>query len=102
MPYLEESEWEVIAPYLKDAMLEIKRYREKNKCDLLTARLNCQPEAMKKFKELTGKDGVHFDVIHHHRLADWGDECPKCNYLLRTVNAKLCVNCGWKKPSLTN
>ncbi len=96
MPFLEEGEWQEIAPHLEGAIRAIKKYRAEHSCDLSTAKNNCKPEATRKFEELTGMPGIHFETIYHHRLGDWGQECPKCRYLLRTPRAKLCVNCGWK------
>ncbi|MGX5172436.1 hypothetical protein ACUR5C_07920 [Aliikangiella sp. IMCC44653] len=96
MPFLEETEWNEVSPLLGDAMQAIKDYREKHQCDLETARVNCKPEAMEKFEELTGMPGVHFETIYHHRLSEWGIECNQCNELLRTPRAKMCVNCGAK------
>ena len=40
MPFLEEHEWEIISPLLKDSMLKIKEYRMEHDCDLATAKLN--------------------------------------------------------------
>ena len=94
MPFLEESEWQQVSPFLGDAAQEIKDYREKNGCDLKTARLNVKPEAMKRFEEITGMPGIHFEIIFHHRLKDWGPECCKCGHLFRTPKASYCVNCG--------
>jgi len=96
MPFLNENEWQQISPLLEGAAKAIKNYRKQHGCDLQTARNNCKPEAMLKFEELTGVPGVHFDTIYHHRLKDWGRECPACGYLLRTPRASLCANCGWK------
>jgi len=94
MPFLEEDEWQDISPLLADAIGAIKAYRSKHQCDLKTARLNCKPEATKKFEALTGLPDVHFDTIYHHRLLDWGPECIKCGHLLRTSKASYCANCG--------
>lgn len=94
MPFLEEDEWHRISPLLSNAAEAIKEYREINKCDLTTARLNCKPEATRIFEELTGMSGVHFETIYHHRLKQWGPECTQCSHLLRTPRAKLCANCG--------
>ncbi len=96
MPFLEENEWNQVSPYLENAIKAIKDYRELHQCDLHTAKINCKPEAMKIFEEITGMAEVHFEIIYHHRLKDWGIECPECNFLLRTARAKFCVNCGWK------
>ena len=95
MPFLEESEWKQISPLLREGIEDIKEYREKNDCDLQTAKKYCTPEVMLKFEELTGKSGVHSEIIYHHRLKDWGQECPECSYLLRTEKAKYCANCSW-------
>ena len=94
MPFLDEDEWLQVAPLLKDAANEKKKYREKHNCDLATARKNVKPKAIKKFEELTGMPGVHFEIIYHHRLADWGPECKKCGHLFRTPKASYCANCG--------
>ena len=99
MPFLDEKEWSQVSPLLTDAMKAVKEYRAENNCDLLTARINCKPEAMQKFEDLTGKAGIHFEIIYHHRLKDWGEECPSCNHLLRTNKAKFCANCGWVKST---
>lgn len=96
MPFLEEEEWQQVAPLLGDAVREIKAYRAKHQCDLATARRMVMSEAMTMFEALTGMPGVHFDVIFHHRLADWGPECKKCGHLFRTPRASYCANCGQK------
>ena len=96
MPFLEEDEWSRVAHYLGDAVRDIKEYREEHGCDLTTARLNVKPQAMKLFEEITGMAGVHFEIIMHHRLKDWGQECPVCHHLLRTPKAKYCIKCGWE------
>ena len=94
MPFLEELEWKQVSPLLMNAAEEIKSYRKNHNCDLYTARENVKPEAMKKFEEITGKSGVHFEIIYHHRLSDWGPECKKCGHLFRTPKASYCANCG--------
>lgn len=97
MPFLEEKEWVQVAPLLGAALQEIKDYREQHDCDLHTARLNVKPAAMAVFELLTGMGGVHYEIIHHHRLSDWGSECGDCGYLLRSPKANSCVNCGSNK-----
>jgi DNA-directed RNA polymerase subunit RPC12/RpoP len=95
MPFLEEQEWQQVSPLLEGAIRAIKDYRAEHKCDLATAKANCKPEATRKFEEITGMPNIHFEAIYHHRLSDWGMECPKCGHLLRTPKAKFCANCGW-------
>lgn len=94
MPYLNEEEWRQVAPLLADAIQEIKDYRIAHECDIATARQNVKPEATAKFEALTGMPGVHFEVIYHHRLADWGPPCKKCGQLFRTPRASYCASCG--------
>ena len=96
MPFLEEDEWQQISPLLEGIVESLKGYRKKHNCDLETARRNCEAKLRTKFKKLTGMSGIHHETIYHHRLKEWGKECPKCGYLLRTAQAKFCANCGWK------
>ena len=95
MPFLEENEWLEISPLLEKAKKTLINYRKKHDCDLKTARKECKPEVTQVFENITGISNVHFDIICHHRLKDWGQECPDCGYLLRTTKAKYCAKCGW-------
>lgn len=97
MPFLQEHEWKGIEPLLYDSIKEIKEYRVEHRCDLKTALINVNPDAMKEFERITGMPNVPIAVIYHHRLTDWGPECDGCEHLLRTPNASFCVNCGKKK-----
>jgi DNA-directed RNA polymerase subunit RPC12/RpoP len=94
MPFLEEDEWLQIEPLLRKAAEEIKAYRATHQCNLAIARENLEPEATKMFELLTGMPKVHFDIIYHHRLSEWGPECKNCNTLLRSKNASYCTKCG--------
>lgn len=94
MPFLDEQQWQQVAPLLADAAQAIKDYRAEHRCDLATARRNVKPEATKRFEELTGMPGVHFEIIYHHRLANWGPECKECGHLFRTPKASYCAHCG--------
>jgi hypothetical protein len=91
MPLLDEDEWSEIQPFIKscygnpmDKYDEIKWAR----------RVQRQQDAVKKFEELTCAADVAFDVIEHHRLLQWGEECRQCGELLRTPKARYCCNCG--------
>jgi len=95
MPFLDEQEWQRIEPLLPIAKQELIDYRLTHDCDLTTARRNCNPQATQLFESITGFPGIHFDTISHHRLYDWGKECPRCGHLLRTPKASFCANCGW-------
>ena len=93
---LEEDEWQQISPLLEGIPEALKEYCKKHNCDLETARSNCESKLRAKFKELTGMSGIHYETVYHRRLKDWGQGCPQCDNLLRTAQAKLCANCGWK------
>ena len=97
MPFLDEVEWAVIDPFLEADKQAIVQYRLDNNASLKEARDSVRGPANLKFEEMTGFDGEHFDVIHHHRLSKWGEECPQCHQLLRTPLAKFCANCGREK-----
>lgn len=101
MPFLEEDEWKQL-PTTHETMEEIIRYRLEQKCDLVTARQFAETHQMKVFEELTGMSWVHFDIISHHRLADWGPECVHCGQLLRSQYAPTCTECGGKVPGREN
>ena len=94
MPFLNEEEWALIKPTMKHGKRPIVEYREAHNCDLKTAREMVRTKPMDIFYSITGIDRLHWDVISHHRLSDWGDECTNCGYLLRTRTAKMCANCG--------
>lgn len=95
MPFLDEDEWQQIAPFLTNAMQGIRDYRDKHNCGLATARRNYNVEATKKFEDITGWPDVHFELMYRLRRSDFGVVCERCSHLLRTPRAKFCANCGW-------
>ena len=97
MPFLDEAEWPDISPLLDADKQAIVQYRMDNSAPLNEARNNVRGPANLNFEEMTGYEGVHFDIIHHHRLSQWGEECPQCHQLLRTPLAKIFANCGRDK-----
>ena len=102
MPFLEEDEWQQISPLLEGRVEALKEYKQRHKCDTETAERICDAELIAKLKDLAGMSGINYETaiyhgLKHHRLKDWGEECPKCGYLLRTAQAKFCANCGWRK-----
>ena len=97
MPFLNEREWTQIAPHLEHIMTDIKQYREENNVDLHTAKIKMKFRATEIFEQLTGYKDIDPQIIFHHRLNDWGQECSNCGYLLRTQNGAFCVHCGQKQ-----
>lgn len=96
MPFLEESEWAMIAPHVSNMIERIKQYRQQNGVDLKTALKEAPLAATKMFEVITGYADIPPNAIYHHRLKDWGAECPQCGNLLRTPQACACVYCGYK------
>lgn len=96
MPFLDEQEWKEITPFLDAALKVVQAYRTKHDRDLQTVDEGCLAVASVKFEELTGMPDVHFWTIYHHRLKDWGRECPSCGCLLMTPETTLCTHCGWQ------
>lgn len=94
MPFLEEEEWRRIEPILRNGKKPIQDHRKKFGSTIEEARAAVRTEPMDIFLEITGVDEIHFDVIHHHRLSDWGPQCTDCGHLLRTSTANFCANCG--------
>ncbi len=97
MPFLDEKEWRQISPVLDLAVKTVYAYRAKHDRDLHMPDESCLAVASMKFQELTGMANVNFWTIHHHRLKDWGKECPACGCLLMTPGARVCMHCGWEK-----
>ena len=88
MPFLDEYEWNEIYPlFRKPFSMFDEEYEIKTKNHNLKISL--------KFEELTKMKGVDPYIIGHHRLSDWGEECVKCNNLLRTPKSKFCADCGF-------
>ncbi len=94
MPFLDEDEWEIIAPYLNDDLEQVKQTRKQTGIGIREAINKTSPVSLSKFRELTGESIEDFNVIYHHRLSDYGPECKKCGRLLRTPAALFCADCG--------
>lgn len=94
LPFLNEKEWGDLQPVYKAAFGSIM---DKYDDAIWKDRLKQQKFAENRFKELTGMGGVAFAAIKHHRLQDWGSECPGCGELLRTPKSNFCANCGKRK-----
>ncbi len=100
IPMLEENEWERIYPVLKVNLEKIVRIRKERECDLVTAKRLAFNEACDVYFEMTGFRETEPNAIWHHRLANYGPECPQCGHLFRTPKAAFCANCGCQeKPA---
>jgi hypothetical protein len=97
MPFFDETEWDEIEKVLVRYVDAIREYREKHGCDLETARTQVLPGVERKLSGITGVADI--DDLWHHRRREWGPECPRCHYLLRTPEASFCAHCGWETSS---
>src|SRR4051794_6813373 len=101
MPMLSESEWERIAPFLKNAYLvdEMQEYRAVHGCSQDDARSRgTGARARRVFQEITGMPESNFSAILHHRANLYGPDCGRCGKPLRTPQARYCATCDWVRP----
>lgn len=54
------------------------------------------------YKDLSGIEETNPNAIIHHRLADFGPDCPSCQKPLRTKVARYCAACGFGKDDFTS
>lgn len=92
---LQQDEWQRIAPALSNMAEKIMAVRKQQGLDLEGATREAGREACDLFFELTGYRETNVNAIWHHRLADYGPECPQCGHLFRTPKASRCANCGF-------
>jgi len=99
MPMLEEHEWRQLEPLLSGFIRDIKRYREYHSTSLqeATKAVGSDP-VLQKYFELTGFRETNINALWHHRVSLYGEPCQRCGKHLRTSLAKLCAECGWRKP----
>ena len=95
VPMLEDSEWELVEPLLKNAATEIKQYRQTHHVSLAEAReKGWGRAALEKYHELTGFNETNPDALWHHHISLYGPPCTTCGKPLRTPQAKFCAACG--------
>jgi hypothetical protein len=100
---LEEAEWERIAPYLMNAIEQIKRYRQTHGVSIQEARAaGYDQEALALYFEMTGFRETNPDALWHHRASLFGPACHKCGKPLRTPQAKHCAECGASRPNFSS
>jgi len=57
-------------------------------------------ELLDFYKEITGFEETEPNAIMHHRIEEFGPDCPNCEKPLRTKKARYCVACGFGKEDL--
>jgi hypothetical protein len=100
IPMLEEHEWQQVEPLLTSFVKDVKRHREYHSSSVHEATKASSPDpALQKYFELTGFREANIDALWHHRASLYGHPCLRCTKPLRTHAAKLCAECGWRKPN---
>lgn len=59
-------------------------------------------ELLEYYNTLTGWNETVPNAIMHHRINDFGPDCPNCSKPLRTRLARYCVQCGFGKDDFKN
>jgi hypothetical protein len=54
------------------------------------------------YRVLTGFQETNPNAIWHHKIDDYGPDCPSCGKPLRTIKAKYCVICGYGKDDINS
>jgi hypothetical protein len=54
------------------------------------------------YRVITGFNETNPNAIYHHRIEDYGEDCPNCHKPLRTKKARYCVACGFGKEDFNS
>ena len=95
IPMLEEREWTLVEPLLRDGISELQRYRKRHGLSLTEAG-DCAwgRSALDRYRELTGFDETNVNALFHHHASLYGPPCAACGTPLRTPRASFCAACG--------
>lgn len=97
MAMLTEDEWDIFGKLLSQGVTELRERVKSRLGDTLDeSREKAFRPALDMYFELSGIRLAHPNFLWHHRLGDYGPECPSCGHLLRTPRARFCANCGLK------
>lgn len=92
---LTDAEWQQVEPHLRNAVEQIKGYREKHACSLAEATSKgFGQEALKLYSQMTGFTETNPNALFHHRLSLYGPPCRSCGKPLRTPQARYCAMCS--------
>lgn len=95
IPMLSDSEFEIVSPYLSNALEQIKLYREQHGCSLAEAQSKGYGQrALEIYEQMTGFKETNPTALFHHRLSMFGPPCLVCGKPLRTPHADFCATCG--------
>ncbi|NUO74784.1 MAG: hypothetical protein HOQ32_02100 [Lysobacter sp.] len=95
VPMLEDKEWELINPLLRDSISDVQRYRREHGVSLAEAKDQMFGRgALDKYLELTGFSETNVNALWHHHASLYGPPCAACGKPLRTPKASFCAACG--------
>ena len=98
IPMLEDHEWAVVEPLLRDSLSELKRYRQEHNVSFAAAKEKAFGRAaLDKYRELTGFNETNINALWHHYISLYGPPCISCGKPLRTPKATFCAACGTKR-----
>jgi hypothetical protein len=98
LPMLTEGEWEQVAPWLANAVTQIKAYREMHQCSLAEASTKgFGQEGLIAYERITGFKETNPNALFHHRLSIYGPPCRECGKPLRTPQARYCAICSTER-----
>ena len=94
VPMLTDEEWAEIQPMLTNIGAWMIAQRAATRPSYKEALRELNQLACERYFEITGIRETNANVLRHHRLSIYGEECPGCGHLLRTKQASFCANCG--------
>jgi len=98
VPFLDNEEYNQIV----DLIIKCQKFAKKNPPRNKEEFYGMFAPVREAHEKMTGYKNMHHIAILHHNLYGLGPDCPNCGKPLRTKNAKLCPECGWKngKPHI--
>jgi hypothetical protein len=97
---LDDAEWEQVVPHLKNAIAQIKDYRQAHNASLAEAQAHGYGQrALERYHDITGFREINVNALWHHRVSQFGPPCSSCGRPLRTPRARFCAECGAPRQS---
>ncbi|WP_386066312.1 hypothetical protein ACFJIW_17465 [Tahibacter sp. UC22_41] len=95
IPMLEEHEWALVEPLLRNAVSELQHYALQHGLSPAEAKDRALGRSARdKYRELTGFEETNVNALYHHRASLYGPPCTACGKPLRTPRASFCAACG--------
>lgn len=92
---LDEQEWSLVAPLLRESLRAIQDFRAEHGVSLAdTPMARLYARALDEYERLTGYRERDPQTLWHHRRSLHGPPCAPCGQPLRTPRATSCAACG--------